>query len=54
LFDFYVGRHPDNIAYYIGGERNWDTFDPVRTYRNVRISSVWPETFEKLAGFQIL
>jgi hypothetical protein len=42
LFEFYIGRHPENIAYTIGGERDWDTFNPVRTYRNIRISSVWP------------
>ena len=42
LFEFFIGRHPGNRAYTIGGEPNWDTFSPVRTYRNVRISSVWP------------
>ena len=42
LFEFFIGRHPGNKAYTIGGEPNWDTFNPVRTYRNVRISSVWP------------
>jgi len=42
LFEFFIGRHPGNKAYTIGGEPNWDTFNPVRTYRNVRISNVWP------------
>jgi len=42
LFEFFIGRHPGNRAYTIGGEPNWDTFSPVRTYRNVRISRVWP------------
>lgn len=42
LFEFFIGRHPGNRAYTIGGEPNWDTFNPVRTYQNVRISSVWP------------
>ena len=42
LFEFFIGRHPGNRVYTIGGEPNWETFNPVRTYRNVRISSVWP------------
>ena len=42
LFEFFIGRHPGNRVYTIGGEPNWDTFNPVRTYQNVRISSVWP------------
>jgi hypothetical protein len=42
LFEFFIGRHSGNRAYTIGGEPNWDTFNPVRTYQNVRISSVWP------------
>jgi len=42
LFDFFVGRYPENRKYTIGGEANRDTFNPVKTYRNVRISSVWP------------
>lgn len=42
LFEFFIGRHPGNRAYTIGGEPNWDRFNPVRTYQNVRISSVWP------------
>ena len=42
LFDFFIGRHPGNRAYTIGGKPNWDTFNPVKTYRNVRISSAWP------------
>ncbi len=42
LFDFFIGRYPGNIKYRIGGEVNWDTFNPFRTYRKIRISSVWP------------
>ena len=42
LFEFFIGRHPGNRAYTIGGEPNWDTFNPIRTYQNVRISKVWP------------
>ena len=37
-----VGRHPGHLAYSIGGELNWDTFNPVKTYLNIRISNVWP------------
>ena len=42
LFEFFIGHDPGNRAYTIGGEPNWDTFSPVRTYRNVGISRVWP------------
>ena len=42
LFEFFVGRHSESRAYIIGGEPNGDTFNTVRTYRSVRISSVWP------------
>jgi hypothetical protein len=42
LFDFFVGRYSGNRKYTIGGEANGDTLNPVRTYRNIRISSVWP------------
>ncbi len=42
LFEFFLGRHPENRAYSIGGEPNWDTFNPIKTYRQVHLSSVWP------------
>ena len=42
LFEFFIGRHPGHQAYSIGSEPNWDTFNPIKTYRNVRLSSVWP------------
>ena len=42
LFEFFIGRNPGNRACTIGGKPNWDTFNPVRTYRKVLIYSVWP------------
>lgn len=42
LFEFFIGRHPDHRAYSIGGEPNWDRFNPVKVYNNVRLSSTWP------------
>ncbi|MBU8848661.1 MAG: plasmid pRiA4b ORF-3 family protein, partial [Desulfobacterales bacterium] len=42
LFEFFIGRHPGHRAYSIGSEPNWDTFNPIKTYSNVRLSSVWP------------
>jgi hypothetical protein len=42
LFDFYVGRHPDHRAYSIGGEPNWDNFNPAKLYHNKHLSNVWP------------
>ncbi len=42
LFDFFVGRHSGNRAYSIGGEPNWDTFNPVKVYQNIHLSSIWP------------
>ena len=42
LFEFFVGRQPGNRAYSIGPEPNWDTFNPVKTYRNIHLSGIWP------------
>ncbi len=42
LVEFFIGRHPGNRAYGIGGEPNWDSFNPVKTYNKVGISEVWP------------
>jgi len=42
LFEFFVGRHPGNRAYSIGTEPNWDTFNPVKAYQNIHLSSIWP------------
>ncbi|MFH2060865.1 MAG: hypothetical protein ABIJ59_18490 [Pseudomonadota bacterium] len=42
LFEFYVGRNPRNRAYAIGGEVNWDTFNPVKAYHKIHLSSVYP------------
>jgi Plasmid pRiA4b ORF-3-like protein len=37
LFQFYLGRHPGQHAYTIGGEPN-----PVNRYRKINISDTWP------------
>lgn len=42
LFEFYLGRNPGNRAYAIGREPNWDTFNPIKTYRSIKLSGVWP------------
>ncbi|MDD9302915.1 MAG: hypothetical protein HUK40_11500 [Desulfobacter sp.] len=42
LFEFYIGKNYRNRAYTVGGEPNWDMFNPVKTYSKVRLSSVWP------------
>ncbi|MFH2059192.1 MAG: hypothetical protein ABIJ59_09850 [Pseudomonadota bacterium] len=42
LFEFYIGRNPRNREYPVGGEPNWDTFNPMKTYRNIKLSSTWP------------
>lgn len=42
LFDFYIGRHPNSRAYSVGGESNWDTFNPVKAYGEIPLSSLWP------------
>ena len=42
LFEFYVGKNPRSRAYAVGGEPNWDTFNPAKVYNKVRLSSVWP------------
>ncbi len=42
LFEFFIGRHSRNRAYAIGGEPNWDTFNPVKIYQQVHLSSVLP------------
>jgi len=42
LFEFYVGRHPGHRAYAVGGDPDWDTFNPLKTYGNINLSSVWP------------
>jgi len=36
-----IGRQPGNRAYTIGGEANWDMFNPVKTYKDILISNVW-------------
>jgi Plasmid pRiA4b ORF-3-like protein len=42
LFKFYLGRHPDQHADTIGGEPNWNSYNPVNRYRKIRISDTWP------------
>jgi len=42
LFQFYLGRHPDQHAYTIGGEPSWNGYNPVRRYRKINIAGTWP------------
>jgi len=42
LFQFYLGRHPDQHAYIIGGEPSWNGYNPVNRYRKISISDTWP------------
>ncbi len=42
MFEFYVGRTPRNRAFSIGGEPDWDNFDPIETYSSVHLKDVWP------------
>jgi len=42
LFDFFVGRHSGNRAYSIGGTPSYSNFNPVKIYRGIHLSSVWP------------
>lgn len=42
LFQFYLGRHPDQYAYIIGGEPSWNGYNPVNRYRKISLSSIWP------------
>ena len=42
LFQFYLGRHPDQQAYTIGGEPGWNGYNPVKRYSKIKISSIWP------------
>ena len=42
LFEFYLGRNPRNRVYAIGGDPDWETFNPMKTYRNIKLSDAWP------------
>jgi len=42
LFQFYLGRHPDQHVYTIGGEPSWNGYNPVNRYRKISISGTWP------------
>ncbi|MCM2285858.1 MAG: plasmid pRiA4b ORF-3 family protein [Desulfobacula sp.] len=42
MFEFYVGRNPGNRAFSIGGDPDWDSFDPVKTYGRILLKDVWP------------
>ena len=42
LFDFFVGLHSGNRAYSIGGTPSYSNFNPVKLYRGIHLSSVWP------------
>ena len=42
LFQFYLGRHPDQYGYIIGGEPDWDRYNPIKVYREISLSEIWP------------
>lgn len=42
LFQFYLGRNPDQYAQIIGGEPGWNGYNPVNRYRKISISNTWP------------
>lgn len=42
LFQFYLGRHPDQYAHTIGGEPSYNGYNPVNRYRKISISGTWP------------
>jgi hypothetical protein len=42
LFDFFMARSPDSRGYSVGLDPNSDSFNPVKTYRDIRLSSLWP------------
>ncbi len=42
LFQFYLGRHPDQHAHTIGGEPSWNGYNPVKRYCKISISDTWP------------
>ena len=42
LFQFYLGRHPEQHAYTIGGESSWNGYNPINSYRKINISDTWP------------
>jgi hypothetical protein len=42
MFEFYVGRNPGNLVFSIGGEPDWDSFNPVKTYGRIRLKETWP------------
>lgn len=42
LFQFYLGRHPGQHAYIIGGEPGWNGSNHVNRYRKISLSSIWP------------
>jgi hypothetical protein len=42
LFQFYLGRHPDQHAYTIGGEPSYNGYNPVNRYSKRSISDTWP------------
>ncbi|MCP3872354.1 MAG: plasmid pRiA4b ORF-3 family protein [Desulfobacteraceae bacterium] len=42
LFQFYLGSHPDQHAYTIGGEPSWNGYNPVNRYRKINITGTWP------------
>lgn len=42
MFEFYIGRTPGSRVATIGEEPDWDTFDPVKTYRRIHLKDAWP------------
>ncbi len=42
LFQFYLGRYPDQYAQIIGGEPGWNGYNPVNRYSKISISDTWP------------
>jgi hypothetical protein len=42
LFEFFIGRASGSRLYGIGGEPNWDTFNPIKKYRKIRLKDIWP------------
>ncbi len=42
LFQFYLGRHPDQHALTIGGEPSYNGYNPVNRYRKISLLGTWP------------
>ena len=42
MFEFFIGRTPRNRAISVGGDPNWNTFDPFTHYEKVLLSEIFP------------